>query len=167
MEIHNRAKFHLLHICGCQVIYFQSLSYQQKGAFWAAFGWFLVDYKPKSSRICTKFSPVMQYKVKYHICHGFLFSFENWKNGAKKPIFWHFFKGFPATPPEPLCATPKSFAKRKVSLTYIIVPSFIFIAFVVLKLKIFKMFRGDGPSMNWSILGFFLTLTPPNMIRSC
>ena len=103
MEIHNRAKFHLLHICGCQVIYFQSLSYQQKGAFWAAFGWFLVDYKPKSSRICIKFSPVMKYKVKYHICHGFWYSFENWKNGAKKHFLAFFQRFSDHAPRTPLC----------------------------------------------------------------
>ena len=37
-------------------------------------------------------------------------------------------------------------------------PSFIFIVFVVLKLQIFKNFRGDGASMNWAILGVVLGL---------
>ena len=45
-------------------------------------------------------------------------------------------------------------------------PSFIFIAFVVLKLKILKKFRGDGASMNWAIFGGFWAITLPNMLRS-
>ena len=71
MEIHNPGKFHWYSICGCQVIYFQSFSYQQKVGFLAAFGWFFVDYNPKSRPICTKISPVMQCKVRHHICYGF------------------------------------------------------------------------------------------------
>ena len=70
MEIHNPGKFHWYSVCSCQVIYFQviyisyiSSSYQQKVGFLAAFGWFFVDYNPKSKPICTKISPVMQCKV--------------------------------------------------------------------------------------------------------
>ena len=33
------------------------------------------------------------------------------RNGAKKPIFWAFFKGFLATPYHALRVTPKSFVK--------------------------------------------------------
>ena len=64
MEIHNPGKFHRYSICGCQVMYFQSLLYQQKVVFLATFGWFLVDYNPKSNLICTKFSPVIQCNAK-------------------------------------------------------------------------------------------------------
>ena len=66
MEIHNRANFHLHSICGCQVIYLQNFWYQQIWRFWAAFGWFLGYYDPKS-----KFSQVIQCKANYHICYGF------------------------------------------------------------------------------------------------
>ena len=45
----------------------------------AAFGWFLVNYDPKSSLICTKLSPVMQYKAIYDISDGFSFTNENSK----------------------------------------------------------------------------------------
>ena len=69
MEIHNPGKFHRYSICGFKVIYLQSFSNQQEAGFLAAFGWFLVDYNPKSSPICTKLSPVMQCKTKYHILH--------------------------------------------------------------------------------------------------
>ena len=59
MEIHNPGKFHQYCICGWQVKYFQSLSYQQKVGFRVAFGSFFMDYNAKSSPICTKISPVM------------------------------------------------------------------------------------------------------------
>ena len=134
IEIHNRAKFRLHRICGCQVIHLQSFSYQQKGAFWAAFGWFFMHYNPKSIPICTKLSQVMQCKVKYHICYRFWFIIENSSNWTKKPYFWCFFRGFWATPSDSLSTTPKYFVKWKVSWRYTTVPSFIFIAFVVLKL---------------------------------
>ena len=71
MEIHNPGKVHGYSICGCQVIHFQSFSYQQNVGFLVAFGWFFVDYNPKSSLICTKFSPAIQCKVTYHILYGF------------------------------------------------------------------------------------------------
>ena len=43
--------------------------------------------------------------------------------------------------------------------------SFIFVAFVVVKLKNLKCFRGDGASMKWPILEGFLALTPPNVVQ--
>ena len=73
MEIHNPGKFHQYCICGCQVKYFQSLSYQQKVGFRVAFGSFFMDYNAKSSPICTKISPVMQCKVRHQICYGFFY----------------------------------------------------------------------------------------------
>ena len=71
MEIHHPGKFHWYNICGCQVIYFQSFLYKQKVGFVADFGWFLVDYKAKSSPMCTKRSSVMQCKAKYRIGYRF------------------------------------------------------------------------------------------------
>ena len=71
MEIHNHGKFTGYTICGYQVIYLQSFSYQQNVGFSASFGWFLVDYNPKSSPICTKFSPVMECIAKHHIFYSF------------------------------------------------------------------------------------------------
>ena len=67
MELHNSGKFHRYSICGCQVIYFLSFLQQQKVGFLAAFGWFFIDYNPKSSLICTKFLPVMQCNVMHDI----------------------------------------------------------------------------------------------------
>ena len=138
--------------------------YQQKRAFWASFGWFLGHYNPKSSPIFTKFLPVMQWSAKYHICYGFWYNFENSKNGAKKPIFSHFLRGFPSTTSEPLCATPKSFVKWKDSWRYTILASFIFLAFVVLKLYISKVSRTSKKGHFGLLLGGFWDITRPNHV---
>ena len=102
MEIHNRAKFHLHSICGCQVICLQSFSYQQSGAFWAAFGWFFMYYDPKSSPICTKFWPEMQCRENITYVTGFAILFKILWNWRKKPYFLGFamevFRPRPLTP---------------------------------------------------------------------
>ena len=102
LEIHNRGKFHWYSICGCQVIYLQIFSYHQKAAFLAVFGWFLVDYRTKSSLIYTKLSPVMQCKAKYNICYSFWYSPENTKKWSQKSDFLAFFSEvFWPRPPTP------------------------------------------------------------------
>ena len=111
MKIHNRAKFHCHSICGSQVICSQSFSYQKKGGFMAAFGWFLVYYNPKSSLICTKFSPVMHCIASITYVTVFDIFLKISGNGAKNPIFWAFFRDFPATPSYALRVTPNSFVK--------------------------------------------------------
>ena len=45
--------------------------------------------------------------------------------------------------------------------------SFIFIAFLVVKLKNLKCFRGDGASMKWPIFERFRALSLPNVVRFC
>ena len=44
---------------------------------------------------------------------------------------------------------------------------FISIAYVVVKLKIFKVFCFDSVSMKWSLFGCFWALNPANGLRSC
>ena len=51
--------------------------------------------------------------------------------------------------------------------SYIIVLSFISVAFLVAKLQIFKCFRGDEASMKWPLLGGFWALSSPNMAHVC
>ena len=67
---------------------------EQKVGFLAAFGWFLVDYKPKSSSICTKLSMVMECKAKYDTCYSFWYSAENSRKRNQKSDFWTFFGRF-------------------------------------------------------------------------
>ena len=63
-----------------------------------------------------------------------------------------------------LWVTPKDFAKWKILLKYIPVVSVISIAFVVVKLSIFKVFCINSASMKWLLLG---ALAPPNIVQPC
>ena len=90
-------------------------------------------------------------------------------NGAEKPIFWLFLRDFLTTPSYSLRVTPQFFAKSKVLWWYIIMVSFISLAFVVPKLKIFKCFHGNcsshkmGPS--WVFLGPFFPKYSSNLSK--
>ena len=98
IDIHTRGKFHKYSICGCQVIYLQRYSEQQKVGFLAAFGWFFKDYSPKWGWICTKLSPVMQCKVTHHLYYGFSQNVKNSENLAQNLNFWLIFGSFSVTP---------------------------------------------------------------------
>ena len=63
-----------------------------------------------------------------------------------------------------LWVTPQDFAKWKILLRYIPVVSVISIAFVVVKLTIFKDFCINSASMKWLLFG---ALTPPNIVQPC
>ena len=65
-----------------------------KSSMLAAFGWFFLDYNPESSPICTKFSPVMQWKLMYRIPYGFWYSAEKSKKLCQKTEFLAFFQRF-------------------------------------------------------------------------
>ena len=70
----------------------------------------------------------------------FVVLLENVGNSAKKLILWHFLGFFWFTPFYTLWVMPNFLVKWEVSLKYIITVSFISIAFVVVKLYIFKGF---------------------------
>ena len=74
-------------------------------------------------------------------------------------------RGFWFTPSYALWVTPQSSAKLSILWRYIIVVSFISVAFVVVKLKIFKCFRGNAASMKWPHLRGFWALSPANMTQ--
>ena len=82
-------------------------------------------------------------------------------------IFWPILRGFWFTPSYALWVTPQSSATLNVLQRYIIMVSFISVAFVIVKLEIFKCFRGDAASMKWPLLGGFWALSPANMTRVC
>ena len=112
MEIHNSGKFHWYSICGCQVIYFQSLSYQQKvgflAAFWVGFG--RLQAQIKSSLYKTFTSDEVQGKVS-HVLWALIYYWKFQEMDPKNPIFWAFFRDFLTTPSHSLWVTPKSFIK--------------------------------------------------------
>ena len=64
-----------------------------------------------------------------------------------------------------LRTTPQFLVKSKVSWRYIILASFISIAFVVAKLWFFKCFRRTIKKDFRLLLGDFLGITPPNTVR--
>ena len=109
----------------------------------------------------------MQCIVMHQPYDGFHFILKNHLKLSQKLIFWLILRGFWFTPSYTLWVTPQSSAKLNVLWRYIIVVSFISVAFVVLKLKIFKCFRGDAASMKLPLLGGFWALSPANMTRVC
>ena len=82
-------------------------------------------------------------------------------------IFWLILRGFWFMPSYALWVTPQSSAKLNVLWRYIVVVSFISVAFVVVKLQIFICFCEDEASLKWPLLGGFWVLSPPNMTRLC
>ena len=87
---------------------------------------------------------------------------EKGQNSAKKLIFWVIFRDFLFTPSYALWVTPQFLVISKVSLRYIIIISFISIAFVVVKLCVFKCFQSSRKYNFWLLLGGFSSITPPN-----
>ena len=57
MKIHNRGKFHLYSICGCQFINFQMFLWQWNIRELGHFGAFLGPNSPKYDSILLKFAP--------------------------------------------------------------------------------------------------------------
>ena len=89
----------------------------------------------------------------------FLLKYYDW-NWTKKLIFWLILRGFLYISSDTLWVTPQDFAKLKTLLRYIFVVSFISITYVVLKLKIFKVFWINSASMQWFFLSVFGLLLP-------
>ena len=82
-------------------------------------------------------------------------------------IFWLILRGFLFTPSYALWVTPQFSTKLNVLWRYIIVGSFISVAFLVVKLKFFKCFYGDAASMKWPLLEGFWAVSPANMTQVC
>ena len=136
----------------------------KKGHFGLILGAFSCITSPNQVRFAQNFH--QRCRVKQSITYVTVFDrfLKLFRNGPKKPILGFFFRGFPSTPPEPLCATPKFFVKCKVSWRYTIVPSFIFITFLVLKLYIFKSSPSSKKGHFGLLLGGFLDITRPNHV---
>ena len=81
------------------------------------------------------------------------------ENGQKNDFLAHFefFSLHPCTPYE---IHPRFWPIKIPYLRYISVVSFIRIAYVVVKLKTFKVFCIDSASIKWNLFGIFWTLSP-------
>ena len=82
----------------------------------------------------------MTYKTMRQICYGFYWSIKKWQKSGQTADFLAHFNSFLLLPTCNLWVMPQDFAKWKTFLRYISAVSFIRIAFVVLKLKIFLSF---------------------------
>ena len=103
-------------------------------------------------------------KMMHQICYGFYWNIKKWSKLGQKIDFWLILWVLILFMlPYILRVIPQDFAKWKTLLRYISMVSFISIAFVVEKLRIFKVFHIDSAFMKWFLLGFFLTLTPANI----
>ena len=77
----------------------------------------------------------------HQICLGCYWSIEKWSKLDYKLTFWLILRVFLFTPSYTLWVTPQDFSKWKTLLRYISVVSFINIAYAVVELKSFKVFR--------------------------
>ena len=108
----------------------------------------------------------MQTIILHHIYYDFWNSFENSKKISPKTNFLGFFrKVLGHALPRPECGAKNVFAKWKFSSKYTIVPSFVFIEFVVVKLYIFKVSHTSKKGDFGLLLGGFSCITTPNQVR--
>ena len=110
---------------------------------------------PKNSSILMKLAPEVDLKERNTVLK-FLGEIPSFK--PKNQLFVVFWS-HPA-----LNVAPKSSVKRKVSWRYTIMPSFIFIASMVLKLYNLKVSGTRKKGDLWLLLGGFWYLTTPNQV---
>ena len=106
----------------------------------------------------------MTCKTMHQICYSFYWSIKKW---SKLGYFWLNLRVFLFTPSYTLWDKTQDFPKWKAFLRYISVVNFISIAYVVVKLKIFKVFCINLASMNWPLFVIFWAFTAPNIVWSC
>ena len=102
----------------------------------------------------------MQCNVMHQECGGFYFILKKHLELSQKTDFLaHFERFLVYALLRPVSYTPIFCQIKCLMGRYIIVVSFISVAFVAVKLKIFKCFRGDAASMKWPLLGGFWALS--------
>ena len=119
-----------------------------------------MDFWPKLPKSSLHFWLVVASKMMDQKCHSFLVL-------RKTLVVWLMLRVYLFTSLYSLWNKHQDFAKWKNLLRYISLVSFITIAYVVVKLKIFKAFCIDSVSIKWFILGIFWALTFPNIVWSC
>ena len=125
----------------------------------SSYGWFF-GQNPPECKFWLKFWSVMTYKMMHQICYDFYWSIRKWsKLGQQKLILGVILKVF--------LLMSQDLATWKSLLSYIFVASFIIIAYVVVKLKNFKVFHINPASTKWPLFDGFWALTSPNIVQSC
>ena len=107
----------------------------------------------------------MTCKMMHQICYGFYGSIKKWSKLGQKAVFLRNLSVFLFMPSYTLWVTPQDFAKWNTLLRYIFVVRFISVAFVVVKLKIFKVFRIDSAFIKWPLLKGFGPLLPQTLFN--
>ena len=103
----------------------------------------------------------MTCKMMHQICCSFYWNLRKLSKLDQKADFLaHFGRFFLFMRSYTLWVTTQRFGKWKNLLRYISVVSFINIAFVIVMLKIFKLFHIDSAAMKWSLFRGFWILLP-------
>ena len=108
----------------------------------------------------------MTCKMMHQICLCCYWSIEKWSKSGYKLTFWLILRVFLFTPSYTLWVTPQDFSKWKTLLRYISAVSFINIAYAVVELKSFKVFRINSATLFgfWGLMkpfwGFWDSYSP-------
>ena len=166
--MHILGKFHWYWICSSRVLIFRCFCTSRSCHFRLLLGVFWLELLKMLSVLFRIFTSddMQDFQDDASDMLWIILKYYGW-NCAKKLIFWLNLRGFLFTPSDTLWVTPKDFSKWKTLLRYILVVSFIRIVYVIVKLKIFKVFCIDSASMKLPILGGFGALTSPNIVPSC
>ena len=98
LEVHNRGKFHLYSICGCEVKKFEMFSWRWSIHEMAHFGGFLGRNSPKCGSILLKFAPQLFLMEIKTLLQEFLKN-ANFSRNRTFPKFARFFRFCPTLRP--------------------------------------------------------------------
>ena len=99
MKIHNRGKFHLYSICGCQFINFPMFSWHCSIHEMTLLGFFLSPNCPKYCPILLKFAPEVVFKERKTVFQNFLGNSNFYRNCTLHKKFALFFIFFSTLTP--------------------------------------------------------------------
>ena len=128
--------------------------YHQKLSFWAVILWSF-DQNSLKYQFCLKFWPMLTCKMVHQICCSFYWSIRKLSELGRKADFSNHFEGFffAYSLLHPMSYNPTFWQMKDLLKIYICVSvvNFISIAFVFVKLTIFKVFRIDSAAMNGGV----------------
>ena len=109
---------------------------------------------PKCCQFCLKFWPVMTCKMMQHICYSFYWNNKKWSKLCQKTDFWgNFERFFVYVLLHPMNYVPRFYQWKDLIKIHICRESFISIAYVVVKSKIFKVFQIEAAFWSGSFWG--------------
>ena len=156
--VNIRGKFYWYQFCRSQVLNFKCFCASRNknrtlGCFWS----FLVRTSQNVVNFVWNFDQWWHARWCIRYATAFIVALRIGRNWATKLIFWLILRFCFYALLHPMRYTPR----------YILVVSFFSIAYVILKLKMFKIFCIDSASIKWTLFRIFWALTPPNIVWSC